>query len=85
MPGLQRKAEIVVYTYTQGPREYTGQMYISTQTLPYHTLVVDCASLTGRADTPDGFMGGPSLAGVWHIRDHKWIKEITHAALMAYS
>ena len=37
LPGLKRRAEVVVYWYTHGPSDYTGQMYLSTQTppLPY--------------------------------------------------
>ena len=76
---------MVVYWYTHGLSDYTGQMYLSTQTLPYHTVVVDCATLTGRADTPDGYMGGQSIAGVWLIREQRWITELTHPSLQMYS
>ena len=81
LPGLKRRAEVVVYFYANGPPEYTGQMYLSTQTLPYHTVVMGCSTLKGRDDTPDGFMGGQSVAGVWLIREQRWIKEVTHPCL----
>ena len=74
----------MVYFYANGPKEYTGQMYLSTQTLPYHTVVIDCSTLKGRDDTPDGFMGGQSVAGVWLIREQRWIPELTHPCLMHY-
>ena len=82
--GLKRRAEVVVYFYANGPKGYTGQMYLSTQTLPYHTVLIDCSTLKDRDDTPDGFMGGRSVAGVWLIREQKWIPELTHPCLVHY-
>ena len=84
MPGLKRKAAVVVYFYANGPQEYTGQMYLSTQTLPYHTVAIDCSTLRGREDTPDGFMGAQSVAGVWQIKEQRWFPELSHACIMNY-
>ena len=59
-------------------------MFLSTQTLPYHTVAIDCSTLRGREDTPDGFMGAQSVAGVWRIKEQRWIPELSHPCIMNY-
>ena len=39
----------------------------------------------GRADTPDGFMGRKTIAGIWHIGEARWVTTFTHPAIINYS
>ena len=84
MDGMKRGADVAVYFYSHGPTEYSGQWYVSTVGLPYHTIIVDGNSLYGREDTPDGYMGQRSVAGVWNIRRQCWIKELTRPWVISY-
>ena len=72
MPGVGRDADVAIYVYANGPEADSGDWYGSTSALPYHTVIIDWASLKGRADTPDGFMGRRTIAGVWHIGEARW-------------